>query len=102
MPRMRAVCPCLGRSRVRTIRGRVAFGWQPGGKGGRERFASLMPGENCIERALELDPYNSFFHVTLAEVLLDEHRPDEAFLCLQRAATLQPDNMFVHVYLSEA
>lgn len=49
-----------------------------------------------IERALELDPYNFFFHMALGMELNDEHRPDEALIHLERAATLQPENLFVH------
>jgi TolB-like protein/Tfp pilus assembly protein PilF len=55
-----------------------------------------------IERAIELDPYNSFLHRGLAMELLNEHRPDEAFVHLQRAATLQPDSLFVHFSLWSA
>jgi eukaryotic-like serine/threonine-protein kinase len=49
-----------------------------------------------IERALEVDPYNSFFHMSLGMQLMDEHRPDEALVSLQKAEILQPDSLFVH------
>jgi len=49
-----------------------------------------------IERALELDPYNTLFHHGLAFFLLSDRRPDEALVHLERAATLQPGSLFVH------
>jgi serine/threonine protein kinase/tetratricopeptide (TPR) repeat protein len=49
-----------------------------------------------IEQALELDPYNSVFHMALGMQFIDEHQPDDGLVSLQRAAALQPDSLFVH------
>ncbi|MBI3112193.1 MAG: protein kinase [Ignavibacteriales bacterium] len=49
-----------------------------------------------IERALELDPYNPFFHFILGGQLVDERRYDEAITQYRKAATMQPDGLWPH------
>ncbi|HYK88426.1 MAG TPA: protein kinase, partial [Acidobacteriota bacterium] len=49
-----------------------------------------------VEKALELDPYNPFFHMALAVQLINEGRPDEALAPLYMAAKMQPDSLFIH------
>jgi serine/threonine protein kinase/Tfp pilus assembly protein PilF len=58
-----------------------------------------LEAKSQIERALELDPYNFFFHMAMGMQLNDENQPDDALVSLQRAATLQPDSLFVHANL---